>query len=158
MQPPTAKFRRETLWPFLLAGTITWCSGQPAVIPDVRWLEVDKLGHFAAYGALATAIIRHPALLRWPWLGLWWALPLASGYGLGDEFRQSLTHGIRQYDLADWVADTVGAVVAVSLYIRWPWYHRLLETPLGKKRPKPAPIQQGILATKGAEVAKTEGT
>jgi len=145
MPPPTTKFRRETLWPFLLAGTITWCSGQPATIPDVRWLEVDKLGHFALYGVLATAIIRHPALLRWPWPGLppsplglgrtgWWALILASAYGLGDEFRQSLTGGIRQYDLADWVADTVGAAVAVSLYIRWPWYRRLLETPIFRRR------------------------
>ncbi len=131
------KPRRETLWPFLLAATITWCSGYPASVPTVRWLEVDKLGHFGAYGALATAIIRHPALLRWPWLGLWWALPLASTYGMGDEFRQSLTNGIRTPDWHDWLADTVGAVVAVSLYIRWPWYRRIMETVLWKKRPKP---------------------
>ena len=142
------KPRRETLWPFLLAGTITWCSGFPATVPEVGWLEVDKVGHFAAYGALATAIVRHPALARWPGFGLppslpqlwrtgWWALVLASAYGLGDEFRQSLTAGIRQYDLADWAADTVGATVAVVLYARWPWYRQLMETPLWKKRPKP---------------------
>jgi VanZ family protein len=131
------KIRRETLWPFLLAGTITWCSGFPAAVPAVRWFEVDKLGHFAAYGALATAIIRHPALLRWRWLGLWWALPLASAYGMGDEFRQSLTHGIRSPDWHDWLADTIGAIVAVSLYIRWPWYRQLMEMPLWRKRTKP---------------------
>ena len=140
------KFRRETLWPFLLAGTITWCSGHAATLPEVSGLAVDKIGHFGLYGALATAIIRHPALARWPGLGLppsplglWrgaWALILASAYGLGDEFRQSLTHGVRQYDLADWAADTVGAVVATGLYIGWPWYRRLMETPLWKKRPK----------------------
>ncbi len=134
MNPPKLKFRRETLWPFLLAGTITWCSGHPATLPEVSWLAVDKVGHFALYGALATAIIRHPALVRWPWLGLWWALPLASVYGLGDEFRQGLTAGVRQYDLMDWAADTVGAV---GLYVRWAWYRRLLETPLWKKRLKP---------------------
>ncbi len=135
MNLPMPKIRRETLWPFLLAATITWCSGQPAALPEMGWLEVDKLGHFAAYGVLATAIVRHPSLALWPWPRLWWALILASGYGLGDEFRQSLTI-YRQYDLADWVADTVGATVAVSLYIHWPWYRRLLETPLVKRRPK----------------------
>ncbi len=132
---PRPKFRRETLWPFLLAGTTTWCSGHPATLPEVSWLAVDKVGHFALYGALATAIVRHPALVRWPWLGLWWALPLASAYGLGDEFRQSFTI-VRMFEWADWVADTVGAVVAVSLYIRWPWYRRLMEMPLWKKQPK----------------------
>jgi hypothetical protein len=137
MTLPKPKFRRETVWPLLLAGSITLCSGFPAAVPGLGWFEVDKIGHFAAYGALATAIIRHPALLRWPGLGIWWALPLASGYGLGDEFRQSLTHGIRQYDLADWAADTVGAVVAVSLYSLWPGYRLLLEKPLGRKRAKP---------------------
>lgn len=148
MTPPKTKFRRETLWPFLLAGTITWCSGLPAVLPDMGLFEVDKLGHLVTYGVLATAIIRHPALARWRWLGFppslselwrtgWWALILTSAYGLGDEFRQSLTGGVRQYDLADWVADTVGAVLAVVLYIHWPGYRRLLETPLFKKRTKP---------------------
>lgn len=146
MTLPKAKFRRETLWPFLLAGTITWCSGFPAMVPHVGWFEPDKLGHFAAYGTLATAIIRHPALVRWPGLGFlpsllelgrtgWWALILASAYGLGDEFRQSFS-GIRMFEWADWVADTVAAVVAVSLYIHWSWYRRVLETPLWKKRPK----------------------
>jgi VanZ family protein len=131
------KLRRETVWPFLLAGTITLCSGFPAAVPDVTFLSPDKLGHFAAYGALATAIIRHPSLARWPWPRLWWALPLASAYGLGDEFRQSLTAGIRQYDLADWAADTAGAMVAVILYVRWAGYRRLMETPFWKKRTKP---------------------
>ncbi len=134
MTIPRPKIRRDTLWPFLLAGTITWCSGHPAAVPEIRWISADKVGHFALYAVLASAIVRHPALGRWPWLRLWWALPLASGYGMADEFRQSLTHGIRQYDLADWVADTVGAVVAVSLYLRWPWYRRLMEMPIFHRR------------------------
>lgn len=133
MTTPKSKIRRETLWPFLLAGTITVCSGYPAAVPRIEWFSVDKVGHFAAYGALATAILRHPALVRWPLLGLWWALPLASAYGLGDEFRQSLNY-YRSYDLADWVADTAGALVAVALYLRWPAYRRLLETTVIRRR------------------------
>jgi VanZ family protein len=127
--------RRETVWPFLLAGTITLCSGLPAATPAITSISTDKLGHFIAYGTLATAIVRHPAWLS-RWIGWRWFVPLvlASAYGLGDEFRQSLTAGIRQYDLADWVADTAGALVAVSLYLAWPRYRQLLERPLGRKR------------------------
>jgi VanZ family protein len=134
------KPRRETIWPCVLAATITWCSGFPAAVPQAGWLEVDKIGHFGAYGALATAIIRHPSLVRWPGLGLWWALVLASAYGMGDEFRQSLTHGIRTPDWHDWLADTIGAAVAVNLYIRWPSYRRLMETPILRRRKAPKEV------------------
>ncbi len=139
MTRPKLKFRRDIAWPFLLAGTITLCSGFPAVVPQVGWFEIDKLGHFAAYGALATAIVRIGELPRWPLLRLWWALVLASAYGMGDEFRQSLTHGIRTPDWHDWLADTIGATVAVSLYIHWPWYRRSMEWPVFKRRTKPVP-------------------
>lgn len=118
----------------MLAGTITFCSGYPAAVPEVHWFEIDKLGHFAAYGALATAIIRIPGLGRWRGLGLWWALLLASAYGMGDEFRQSLTHGIRSPDWHDWLADTIGATVAVTCYLRWPLYRRLMEWPVLRRR------------------------
>ncbi|HEX2860142.1 MAG TPA: VanZ family protein [Lacunisphaera sp.] len=135
MSAPKFKVHRQTVWPFLLAATITVCSGYPAAVPEVRWFEPDKLGHFAAYGALATAIVRHSALARWPRFGFWWALPLASAYGLGDEFRQTL-NSYRSYDLADWTADTLGAAVAVALYLRWTAYRRLLEKPLFRRRAK----------------------
>jgi VanZ family protein len=134
MSEEKSKFRRELAWPIALALTITWCSGFPASVPEAGWLEWDKLGHFAAYGALATAIIRNRGLARWPVLGLWWALVLASAYGAGDELRQSLTRGIRAPDWHDWLADTIGAVVAVTLYLRWGWYRRLMETPVIKKK------------------------
>lgn len=153
MPLPKFSIRRDTVWPFMLAGTITVCSGYPAVVPEVDLIQIDKLGHFAAYGALATAITRHPALARWPLLGLWWALPLASAYGLGDEFRQYFG-GVRMFDLADWAADTLGAAVAVTLYLRWPAYRRLLETPIFKKRKHTQPVE--LLATKSTEVAKAE--
>lgn len=138
---PKPKFRRDILWPCLLAGTITLCSGYPAAVPDAGWIELDKLGHFAAYGALATGIARIPEIARWPWLRLWWAVVLASAYGMGDEFRQSLTHGIRSPDWHDWVADTVGAVTAVALYAHCPWYRRTMEGVVLQKRAKPRPAE-----------------
>ncbi len=127
------------VWPVVLAGTITLCSGYPAAVPEMGWLEPDKLGHFAAYGVLATAIVRHPALTRWQMIGAIGAILLTSAYGLGDEFRQSLTGGVRRFDLADWAADTVGAVVAVLLYVRWTNYRRWLETPIRLKKAKQEP-------------------
>jgi len=135
MPSANPKFRRDVTWPILLAGTITWCSGFPTTVPEVSWLAMDKLGHFAAYGTLATAIVRISELRRWPLLGCWWGMVLASAYGIGDEFRQSLTHGIRSPDWHDGLADTIGAVVAVTLYLRWDWYRRLLELPVIRKKP-----------------------
>ncbi len=148
---PKPKIRRETVWPIALAATITWCSGFPATSPDIEWVAPDKLGHFVAYGVLATALVRHSSLARWPLLGGWWALPLASLYGLGDEFRQSLTT-FRTYDLADWAADTLGAAVAVAIYLHWSWYRRWMERPfLGAARVKRAASAiQPVCAANGA--------
>jgi VanZ family protein len=130
------RLRREIVLPVVLAATITLCSGFPAAVPDVDWLAVDKLGHFALYGALATSVARIPGMTRWPAFGAWWALLLASAYGLGDELRQSLTAGIRSCDWHDWLADTLGAILAVSLYLHWPRYRRLMDAPVWKKQPK----------------------
>ena len=112
------------------------CSGFPAAVPTFEWLAPDKVGHFAAYGALATTMVRLPAMARWWLLGGWWAILLTSAYGLGDEFRQSFTI-VRLFEWDDWVADTVGAAAAVTLYLRWAGYRRLLETPILFKRAKP---------------------
>ncbi len=51
---------------------------------------------------------------------------IASLYGGFDEVRQSFTPG-RSVELADWLADTLGAWVAVLVYARWHSYRRLLE-------------------------------
>jgi hypothetical protein len=37
-------------------------------------------------------------------------------------------------EFADWVADTLGAAVAVVVYLRWNGYRRVLETPLRRRR------------------------
>ena len=131
--------RREWAWPLLLASTITLCSGLPAAVPS--GIGFDKVGHFGAYGALATAIVRIRGRGRISRFG-WWALVLASAYGIGDEFRQSLTHGIRTPDWHDWLADTLGAALAVSLYLKGDWYRRLMEFPVLKR--KPAKLQVEI--------------
>ena len=131
--------RLMILWPVLLAATISFCSGYGVVDIGLQWMEPDKIAHFLVYGLLATAVARIPALARWPWPNVRWAILFVSLYGYGDEVRQSFTY-VRTYDLADGVADTAGALVAVPLYAGWGWYRRLLETPIRRKpRPKAPP-------------------
>jgi len=120
------------LWPATLAAAIALASGRSEVAgPDI--VNIDKLAHFLVFGLLATLIARIDGVRAWPGLGLGWAVVLASTYGLLDEYHQSFTPG-RFVEVADWVADTLGAAVAVALYARWPWYRRLLETRLGRRK------------------------
>jgi VanZ family protein len=64
-----------------------------------------------------------------------WAVVLVSGFGVSDEVHQSFTPG-RSMEIADWVADTLGATVAVLAYTRWTAYRQRLESPvrIGKRR------------------------
>jgi VanZ family protein len=127
--------RRAVAWPILLAGTITFCSGFSVPSVDTGGFPLDKVAHFCIYGALATALVRNHGLKHRLILGCGWAIVLTSAYGLGDEFRQSFTV-VRQFEWADWMADTLGASVAVALYLRWAAYRRLMEMPLRRKKPR----------------------
>ena len=92
-------------------------------------VNFDKVAHFSVYGLLATLIVR---LGRGPRAAAL-ALVLTSLYGSSDEWHQSLVPG-RTSEVADWIADTGGAALAIALYTLWPWYRARLETPLGPKR------------------------
>ena len=59
-------------------------------------------------------------------LGVWSAVAIASLYGFSDEFHQSFTPG-RGVEFGDWVADTLGALMAVTIYARWHGLRRWLE-------------------------------
>lgn len=119
---------RAWLWPIVLAALIFFASGRSEVAgPDVQ--HIDKLTHFAVYGLLGTLVVRLRSGRRWSWT----ALALVSLYGLTDEWHQSFTPG-RIVELGDWVADTVGAAVAIALYTRCARYRALLEMPLRRKR------------------------
>jgi hypothetical protein len=126
-----------------LTAAITWESMEavPSIGPD--WLSFDKLAHFAVFGMLATAVVRLERTRAWPLLAGWWAIVIVSAYGAGTELLQSLTP-YRSMEFDDWVADTLGAVVAVPLYLRWAWYRRWLETPVGRRRPAAAPPQPRV--------------
>lgn len=107
--------------PFYLAGAIVYASSCSQVAgPDVA--GIDKVEHTLVYGLLATLIVRNGFLPGRGWL----AVMIVSLFGITDEWHQSFTPG-RSSEFADWLADTGGATLAVTLYACWGWYRRLLE-------------------------------
>ena len=114
-------------WPLSLATVIFFASGRGEVAsPHI--IGFDKVAHFAVFGLLATLVVRtgcRPGV----------AVLLVSLYGLADEWRQSFTPG-RAVEVADWVADTLGAIMAVVIYTRWTRYRVWLERPLAKLQPR----------------------
>ena len=127
------KGRRGWIWAGIIAGLIVLASGRSEVAaPDV--VNIDKLGHFMVFGLLATLVARNGFVPGYAWL----AVLIVSAFGASDEWHQSFTPG-RSVEVADWVADTLGATLAVTLYAKWNWYQKLLEKSMD--RPKP-PVQQ----------------
>jgi VanZ family protein len=58
---------------------------------------------------------------------------VVSAFGASDEWHQSFVPG-RFTDFWDWLADTLGAAIAVGLYTRWTSYRELLERPVCRQR------------------------
>jgi VanZ family protein len=125
--PDPAPGRIRWVYPLMLAATILLASSRAEVAaPDVA--HVDKLAHLLIYGLLATLVARSLPR-RQGWLGA----AVAALFGVLDELWQSRTPG-RVVELADWYADSAGAILAVTLYLRWGWYRRWLEMPV--RRPQ----------------------
>lgn len=91
-------------------------SSQSDPMPVVTAHVWDKLLHTLEYGALAFLLARavwgeglsRPAALVA-------AVILTSAYGATDEYHQSFVPN-RSSDVADWMADTVGASLGAGLY------------------------------------------
>jgi len=124
------------IWPGLVASTIVVASSCSQVAgPDVP--GIDKVEHALIYGLLATLVVRNGFLPGYGWL----AVLIVSIFGVSDEWHQSFTPG-RSVEVADWLADTIGAALAVFLYAGWAWYRGLLEMSLN--RSKTTPLQCDI--------------
>lgn len=116
--------KREVVWPVLFAAMVILASHRPTLAgPSVT--NIDKITHFAVYGLLATLVCR----IGRSWKAAIWGVFAVSAFGASDELHQSFVPG-RSPELADWIADTLGAGVAVLLYWGWPRYRGWLETPL----------------------------
>jgi VanZ family protein len=119
---------RAWLWPVLVAAVIFFASSQSEVAaPGLP--HIDKISHFSVYGLLATLVVRLRVGRRAALL----SILIVSLYGITDEWHQSFTPG-RSVEVADWLADTLGAALAVTLYRGWAAYRGWLEKPLWAKR------------------------
>jgi VanZ family protein len=100
-------------------GLIYWLSDQ-TTLPDIQVVEwQDKVHHMTAYavmGICAWRAFRHH--IRQPLALAAAAAAFCSLYGISDEFHQSFTPG-RSVEAADWMADTVGAVLAQLMLYRF---------------------------------------
>ena len=95
--------------------------------PDLGFdFSYDKLAHLLVFGLLATAVLRIPRFFNRGWQGVCITILLISSYGALDEYRQSFTAG-RYVELDDWIADSLGAIIASVVYYKWHRYRRTLE-------------------------------
>ena len=125
------------LWPTMLATVIVVASGRGQVAtPHI--VNFDKLAHFAIFGLLATLVARNGFVPRRAWV----PIVAVSLFGLTDEWHQSFTPG-RSVEIDDWVADTLGAAVAVAVYATWPTYRATLERSLGRSATAPRANSSG---------------
>ncbi len=100
----------------LYCGLIFWLSSQPTIPAPELFPQQDKLAHMAAYavmGLLAWRSFSH-RLPKQAQLAVA-SIVFASLYGASDEWRQSFVPG-RNADALDWLADCLGAAMAV-LYL-----------------------------------------
>lgn len=122
--------RKQLGWAVAVAALIILASSRSQVAGP-RIEGIDKVTHFLVYGLLATLVCRRGR----GWRAAAWSLVVVSAFGATDEWHQSFVPG-RLAEVADWVADTLGALTAVTLYAGWAAYRRLLETPCRFTRPR----------------------
>ncbi|MBT4758591.1 MAG: VanZ family protein [Opitutae bacterium] len=122
------KVARHTIWPVALALAIFMASGsKDLAAPNLGFdFSYDKLAHLLVFGLLATAVLRIPGIFNGGWQGVCITIALTSLFAAFDEYRQSFTPG-RYVELDDWIADSLGAIIATIVYYKWHYYRRTLE-------------------------------
>ena len=106
----------DTTLLILYCTFIYWLSDQPTLPTPMLFPHQDKLFHAGAYFVMAGFALRtfRHFIVSLPIL-LIGSLIFSSLYGMSDEWHQSFVPG-RMSDVADWVADTVGATLFLGLY------------------------------------------
>lgn len=98
---------------------IYWLSDQPSLPTPMLFPHQDKLFHAGAYFIMAAFVLRafRHIIVSLSILMIS-SLIFSSLYGMSDEWHQSFVPG-RMSDIADWAADTLGAILFLGLY---GWY------------------------------------
>jgi VanZ family protein len=90
-------------------------SAQP---PDLGFAWSDKVWHAAVFfivGCVAYLAARHGLLMQEMW-AVWTLILWTCLFAAVDEWHQTFVPG-RTGDVADWMADTVGALAAASFFV-----------------------------------------
>ena len=97
-------------------ATLFYLSHQPTLETPALFPGQDKLFHALAYGVLGFLLLGSlvPATDGFTSIQIRSSILIASLYGISDEFHQYFIPG-RSSDMWDWVADTLGVVIAVLL-------------------------------------------
>jgi VanZ family protein len=107
-------------WPLLLlgySGVIYFLSSAPVHLPGPSFPLQDKLFHCVGYGVLAG--LAWQSGTAWQMAApAWWAWGYATLYGASDEWHQYFVPG-RSAEVADWLADSLGAACVVLLLLWW---------------------------------------
>jgi VanZ family protein len=106
---------------FLYCLFIYWLSDQATLPVPSLFSFQDKVLHAGAYfimGSLAWRSFKY--LPNRPITNALFSVVFCSLYGISDEWHQSFVEG-RFSDIADWLADTSGASLAVVLLYKQRW-------------------------------------
>lgn len=114
--------RRETAFAWLLPlaymGVIFAVSSIAIDVPHLTFPFRDKVVHTFEYGLLGLLVAR-AAFVTWPTRSpmriVLFAILIATTFGVSDEVHQSFVPG-RSAELADAVADFIGAALGASAY------------------------------------------
>ncbi len=107
-------------------AVLFYLSHQPTLDTPMLFPGQDKLFHAIVYGILGFLLLgsRTPSEHGFTNTQVRGSVLIASLYGISDEFHQYFVPG-RNTDVWDWVADTLGALIAVSLLAwlsrKWNW-------------------------------------
>jgi len=101
---------------FSWMAVLFYLSHQPTLETPSLFSGQDKLFHALAYATLGIVLLasRTPSIGGFTPPQIRDSILIASLYGISDELHQYFVPG-RNADVWDWVADTLGAVIAVSL-------------------------------------------
>ena len=116
--PPLSVSRRTVLWlpPLVYMWVIFHFSSEPEPLPALTAHVWDKLLHLIEYGGLAALVCRALLGEELGWLAaVAGAIIAASLYGASDEWHQSFVP-MRDADVRDWVADTLGGMAGAVVY------------------------------------------
>ena len=101
---------RRWLPPLVWAGVILLGTSLPSEAVPIQTSRIDKILHFTIYSVLAFLLTRQLVAGFRLWQAVILAVAFSMAFGAFDEWHQMLIPG-RSTEFADWVADSLGAVI-----------------------------------------------